>query len=164
MDITEDTAFMQRPMFVKPAVYRRALIVDCGLQAFPQFCGFNAVVCYSSTLFASIGFNQPTAVGLIMSGTTFLFAVALFRAERVGRRRILVFTHLAMIFETFASISFYCQWFPIDLTIHTCGELTDGTNYFTTWFAVVLLSTIILAAFYSTGLGNVPSQSGELFA
>ncbi|KAK0447257.1 hypothetical protein EV421DRAFT_191760 [Armillaria borealis] len=111
---------------------------------------------------------QPaTSVGLIISGTAFLFAVALFRAERVSRRRILVFTHLAMIFGTFASISFYCQYcsifpdpvlgYPVDHTIHTCGELTDGTSYSTTWFAVVLLS-IILAAFYSTGLGNIPSQ------
>ncbi|PBK63857.1 hypothetical protein ARMSODRAFT_1088235 [Armillaria solidipes] len=191
MDITEDAALMQRSMFMKPAVYRRALstfdpaftllaLFDPVRSRGLRITGIPAALWfqYNDVLLiylVRIHLIQPaTSVGLIISGTTFLFAVALFRAERVGRRRILVFTHLAVIFETFASISFYCQYcsifpdpvlgYPVDLTIHTCGELTDGTNYSTTWFAVVLLSTIILAAFYSTGLGNVPSQpwSGDV--
>ena len=50
-----------------------------------------------------------------------------------------------------------------DLTLKTGGALVDGTQYSTTWSAIVLLSMIIYVASYATGLGNVPWQQGELF-
>jgi len=45
------------------------------MQAFQQLCGFNTLMYYSASLFQEIGFNQPTAVGLIISGTNFLFTL-----------------------------------------------------------------------------------------
>ena len=45
------------------------------MQAFQQLCGFNTLMYYSASLFQEIGFNQPTAVGLIVSGTNFLFTL-----------------------------------------------------------------------------------------
>ncbi|KAG7445357.1 general substrate transporter [Guyanagaster necrorhizus] len=161
VEITNNTTFMQRftSMLMNP-VYRRALIVGCGLQAFQQLCGFNTLMYYSATLFASIGFNQPTAVSLIISGTNFIFTiVALACIDRIGRRRIMLITSPGMIFGlTLVSISFYY------LTIHTGGQLVDGTKYPTSWSVIVLLSMIIFVASYATGLGNVPWQQGELFA
>ncbi len=54
--------------------------------------------------------------------------------------------------------------YPIHLAIYSGGELVDGTNYSTTWSTVVLLSIIMFVEIYATGIGNVPSQQGELFA
>ena len=65
---------------------------------------------YSATLFKSIGFNNPTAVGEIVAGTNFLFTlVALKYIDIVGRRRIMIFSAPGMVFGlTLASVAFHC--------------------------------------------------------
>lgn len=76
----------------------RALIVACGLMAIQQFCGFNALMYYSSTLFKSIGFNNAIAVGTVVAATNFLFTlVSLWKIDRVGRRRILIWSMWGMV-------------------------------------------------------------------
>lgn len=50
-------------------------VVACGMQAFQQLRGFNTLVYSSATLFQEVGFNQPTAVGSIISGTNFAFTL-----------------------------------------------------------------------------------------
>ena len=97
-------------MLIVP-INRRALIVACGLQAFQQLCGFNTLMYYSATLFRSIGFNHPTAVSLIISGTNFIFTlVALKYIDIIGRRRIMITTAPGMVVGlTLASISFFCK-------------------------------------------------------
>ncbi|KAF9053866.1 general substrate transporter [Hymenopellis radicata] len=161
IEITRTTTFMQRfkSMIIEP-VNRRALIVACGLQAFQQLCGFNTLMYYSATLFASIGFDQPTAVGLIVSGTNFLCTlIALKWIDKIGRRRIMIWTSPGMIFGlTLASIAFHY------LTINTNNKLIDGEDYPKSWSAIVLLSMILFVGSYATGLGNVPWQQGELFS
>ncbi|KAF7973081.1 hypothetical protein HWV62_16278 [Athelia sp. TMB] len=160
IEITHSTTFFQRSKsMISIPINRRALIVGCGMQAFQQLCGFNTLMYYSATLFKEIGFNQPTAVGLIVSGTNFLFTlIALKYIDIIGRRRIMVLSAPGMIFGlTLASIAFHY------LTKKTGGNLVDGTAYSTTWSAIVLLSMIIFVASYATGLGNVPWQQGELF-
>ncbi|KAF8589738.1 general substrate transporter [Ramaria rubella] len=160
IDITNSTTFGQRlySIFFDPG-NRRALIVGCGLQAFQQLCGFNTLMYYSASLFKSIGFNNPTAVGLIVAGTNFIFTlVALKYIDIIGRRKIMIWTSPGMIFGlTLAAISFHF------LTIRTNSQLVDGTKYPDSWSALVLLSMIIFVASYATGLGNVPWQQGELF-
>jgi len=91
-------------------INRRALIIGCGMQAFAQLSGFNTLMYYSATLFAEIGFNQPTAVGLIISGTNFLFTfVALKWIDSIGRRRIMLISAPGMIIGlVLASITFHC--------------------------------------------------------
>ncbi|KAF9462246.1 general substrate transporter [Collybia nuda] len=160
IEITNTTTFMQRfkSMMFDP-INRRALIVGCGMQAFQQLCGFNTLMYYSATLFKEIGFDQPTAVGLIISGTNFIFTlVALKWIDKIGRRRIMIWSAPGMIIGlTLASIAFHF------LTKKTNGNLVDGTQYSTAWSAIVLLSMIFFVASYATGLGNVPWQQGELF-
>jgi SP family myo-inositol transporter-like MFS transporter 13 len=54
---------------------------------------------YSASLFKSIGFNNPTAVGLIIAGTNFIFTlVALEYVDIIGRRKIMVWTSPCMTF------------------------------------------------------------------
>ncbi len=66
---------------------------------------------YSATLFKEIGFNQPTAVGLIVSGTNFLFTLfALKYIDIIGRRKIMIFSAQGMVVGlVLASISFFCE-------------------------------------------------------
>jgi SP family myo-inositol transporter-like MFS transporter 13 len=160
IDIANSTTFFERfnSMITIP-VNRRALIIGCGMQAFQQLCGFNTLMYYSASLFQEIGFNQPTAVGLIISGTNFIFTLfALKYIDIVGRRRIMVFSAPGMVFGlTLASIAFHY------MTLHTGGDLVDGVSYSRSWSAIILLSMIIFVASYATGLGNVPWQQGELF-
>jgi len=69
---------------------------------------------YSATLFKEIGFNQPTAVGLIISGTNFLFTLfALKYIDIIGRRRILLWSMPCMTLGlVLASVAFHCTpWF-----------------------------------------------------
>lgn len=66
-----------------------------------------------ATLFKEIGFNQPTAVGLIVSGTNFLFTLfALKYIDTIGRRKIMLWTAPGMIFGlVLASVAFHCGSF-----------------------------------------------------
>lgn len=161
VETANSTTFWQRlgSLFSNP-INRRALVIACGMQAFQQLCGFNTLMYYSASLFQEIGFNQPTAVGLIISGTNFLFTLfALKYIDVVGRRRITVFSAPGMVFGlALASIAFHY------MTIHTGGNLTTGVQYPQGWASIVLLSMIIFVASYATGLGNVPWQQGELFS
>ncbi|KAI6039161.1 general substrate transporter [Pisolithus marmoratus] len=161
VEIANSTTFWQRfsSMFSNP-INRRALVIGCGMQAFQQLCGFNTLMYYSASLFQEIGFNQPTAVGLIISGTNFLFTLfALKYIDVVGRRRIMVFSAPGMVFGlTLASIAFHY------MTTGTGGNLVTGAQYSHGWAGIVLLSMIIFVASYATGLGNVPWQQGELFS
>lgn len=52
--------------------YFRALVCACGLMVISQMSGFNTLMYYSSTLFALVGFANPTAVGLVVAGTNFI--------------------------------------------------------------------------------------------
>jgi len=160
IEIADSTTFWQRvgSMLWIPA-NRRALIVACGMQAFQQLCGFNTLMYYSASLFQEIGFNQPTAVGLIISGTNFVFTlVALKWIDIVGRRRIMLCSAPGMIVGlTLAAVAFHF------MTEHTGNVLVTGAHYSQTWSSVVLLSMIIFVASYASGLGNVPWQQGELF-
>lgn len=196
IEISETTTFLQRfqRLFLE-GINRRALstfcfhfhslahttfptVVGCGMQAFQQLCGFNTLMYYSATLFQEIGFNQPTAVSLIVSGTNFIFTlVALKWIDQIGRRKIMLWSAPGMIFGlTLASIAFHCGYnsmvhdgfeinsFFLDMTRKTGGVLVENTAYPDSWADIVLLSMIIFVASYATGIGNVPWQQGELFS
>jgi len=138
---------------------RRALIVACGLQLLQQLSGFNTLMYYSATLFASIGFRNPTAVGLIVSGTNFLGTLfALKYIDIIGRRRILTWSVPGMVIGLLlASISFHF------LTINTGGVLDPSADYPSAWSGLVLFSMVFYVLSYATGIGNLPWQQSELF-
>lgn len=60
-----------KQLHTNPA-YFRALVCACGLMVISQMSGFNTLMYYSSTLFALVGFSNPVAVGLVVSGTNFV--------------------------------------------------------------------------------------------
>ncbi|CDO72566.1 hypothetical protein BN946_scf184983.g49 [Trametes cinnabarina] len=110
----------------------------------------------SATLFKESGFDQPTAVDLIVSGTNVISTlVALNYIDIISRRRILIFSVPSVIVGlVLASVSFHFMM---------RGQLVDGTHYSTTWSALVLVGMILYVASFATGLGNVLWQQGELF-
>lgn len=60
-----------------------------------------ATLDYSATIFSYAGFDNPTAVGLIVAGTNFIFTgVAMLILDRVGKRRILIFSIPGMVIGT----------------------------------------------------------------
>ncbi|KAI5781527.1 myo-inositol transporter [Geopyxis carbonaria] len=134
----------------------RALFVACFVMTLQQMSGFNTLMYYSATLFAMVGFNNPAAVGLVVAGTNFIFTgVSLQCIDRVGRRRIMVWTIWGMVVGlTLCAVAFH--WIPVDDDLKVTST---GMN----WAGIlVLVSIIIYVAFYATGLGNVPWSTTEL--
>ena len=80
-----------------------------------------------ATLFKEIGFDQPTAVSLIVSGTNFLFSlVALKYIDTIGRRKILLWTVPCMIFGlALAAVAFHCMSLP---AFPLCSYRTDNSR------------------------------------
>lgn len=134
----------------------RALTAACGLMAVQQFCGFNTLMYYSSTLFDIVGFSNPIAVGTVVAATNWIFTVlSIIFIDRVGRRRLLLWTMWGMpVCLAVAAILF--RWIPLD---HKTLQLTNDQ---VGWPAIVILVTMILfVAFYAAGLGCVPWQANE---
>lgn len=148
--------WLLKQLYIVPANLR-ALFAACGLMAISQLGGFNALMYYSSTLFALVGFSNPVAVGTIIAGTNFIFTwVNLMLVDRVGRRRILLCTVWAMaLFLALAAVAFH--WIPIN------HDLTLQTNKIEWPAYVVLMCMIVYVAFYSSGIGNTAWLSSEFF-
>lgn len=76
-------------------------ILACILQAAQQLSGFNAAMYYAATILQMAGFKSnegSTSVAIIVAGTNMVFtAVAVFAIDKVGRRKMLLFTMLSMI-------------------------------------------------------------------
>ncbi|KAL7409772.1 general substrate transporter [Mrakia frigida] len=158
--VMERTSFGERlGSMVLKGGNRRALIVGCGLQAFQQLCGFNTLMYYSATLFKAVGFDNPTATGLIIASVNFIFTcIALRMVDPVGRRKVMIFSAPGMAISLIlASISFHY------LTLSTGGLLREGSDYSTKWSGLVLCWMVTYTASYATGLGNIPWLQGELF-
>ncbi|GAA5861797.1 hypothetical protein JCM3774_001305 [Rhodotorula dairenensis] len=138
----------------------RALVVACGLQGIQQFCGWNTLLYYAPTLFKSVGFSNSLVIGLVISIVNFVFTLfALYIIDRVGRRRIACITIPGMCAALIlAAVGFHF------LTLHTGGKLPDnGVGVDEKWAPVILTAVLVYAAFYATGIGNLPWNQAELF-
>ncbi|CDK29194.1 unnamed protein product [Kuraishia capsulata CBS 1993] len=138
----------------------RALVIACALQGIQQFTGFNSLMYFSSTIFQAIGFDNSTAVSVIVAGTNFVFTlVAFFVIDRVGRRRILLIGIPGMMISLIVcAISFH----------YIKIEFKDGSavlrdTKITGWGIVVIVGMVCFVATYAVGIGNVPWQQCELF-
>ncbi|KAF3124783.1 hypothetical protein TWF569_005381 [Orbilia oligospora] len=54
---------------------RRALLISGGLQGFQQLCGFNALMYFSSLIYAMLDFKNPTLTSLSVAATNFTFTL-----------------------------------------------------------------------------------------
>lgn len=167
---------------------RRALTIACLLQGLQQLCGFvrmasrtrgmafwwcklelenaanvikiqNSLMYFSATIFMVVGFDNPTLTSLSVAVTNFLFTlVALGLVDRIGRRRVLLYSIPIMIVGLLST-----AWGFSSLSIKDTQPGTPlqpgakAAAYF------ILTSIMLYVASYAVGLGNVPWMQSELF-
>ncbi|KAL2255451.1 hypothetical protein VTK26DRAFT_3371, partial [Humicola hyalothermophila] len=141
---------------------RRALAIACLLQGLQQLCGFNSLMYFSATIFTMLGFPIPTLTSLVVAVTNFIFTIAaLFLIDRIGRRRILLWTIPLMV----AGLLFSAYGFSlIDLTSIDSVAAGDEAPPAQMGAVIILVSIMVYVAGYAMGLGNVPWMQSELFA
>lgn len=138
----------------------RALIIACGLQAAQQFCGFNALMYFSSTIFKTVGFSDATAVSIVVAATNFVFtAVAFIAVDKIGRRNMLLIGLPIMTGALVAcSVAFHflgVKFDGEDSIVESKGSNACGI--------VIIISMVIYIAAYALGPGAVAWQQSELF-
>lgn len=143
----------------------KALLVVCMLQGLQQFCGFNSVMYFSATIFAMIGFENPTATSMLVAGTNLMFTfVAFGLIDRVGRRRILLASIPGMVLGLLLSAFAFAH---MDISLHRMTGDT-GTNMLRRtpppYAVLILLSLTLYVASYALGIGTVPwTAQSEIF-
>lgn len=137
----------------------RALVVACGLMVISQMSGFNTLMYYSSTLFALVGFSNPTAVGLVVAGTNFVMtAINGFVVDPWGRRRVLVSLSWGMSAGLLA-VAVAFVYIPINT-----ATLELEQNRVSTAAIVVLVFIIWFVIFYGVTVGNTAWMSTDFFS
>lgn len=149
--------------------HRRALTIACLLQGLQQLCGFNSLMYFSATIFTILGFENPTLTSLSVAMTNFAFTcVALLLIDRVGRRRILLWSIPIMAFGLLCcSVGFFFITLPTGLTSDnpssTASAWEEVPLSHRTAPLIVLASVMLYVGAYALGLGNVPWMQSELF-
>ncbi|KAH6621167.1 general substrate transporter [Chaetomium sp. MPI-SDFR-AT-0129] len=145
---------------------RRALAIACLLQGLQQLCGFNSLMYFSATIFTMLGFSIPTLTSLVVAVTNFAFTlVALFLIDRIGRRRILLWSIPFMM----GGLLLAAYGFSF-ITLANSDSIASSTDGDTEpppargAALTILTSIMVYVAGYALGLGNVPWMQSELFA
>lgn len=117
---------------------------------------------FSATIFTLVGFKSPTLTSLTVAVTNFVFTlVALGLIDRIGRRRILLYSiPFMMIGLFFAAFGFSNLSLTDDKTSADAPASPSGSR---TAAVTILISIMIYVASYALGLGNVPWMQSELF-
>ena len=137
----------------------RALISACGLMVISQLSGFNGLMYYSGTLFGTIGFSNPMAVGLLVAGTNFVMTfVNMMVIDKVGRRRLLLCTVWGMSAGMIA-IAVAFKWIPFNLAT---GELQKSGGV-STAAIVAIIFIVWYVVFYGVSVGNTAWMSTDFF-
>ncbi|KAG6195713.1 hypothetical protein E4U10_001617 [Claviceps purpurea] len=144
---------------VREGKNRRALTIACLLQGLQQLCGFNSLMYFSATIFLVVGFDNPTLTSLTVAVTNFLFTlVALGLVDRIGRRRVLLYSIPFMIVGLLST-----AWGFSSLSIKDTQPGTPLQPGAKAAAYVILTSIMLYVASYAVGLGNVPWMQSELF-
>lgn len=143
---------------------RRALAIACLLQGLQQLCGFNSLMYFSSTIFTMLGFSIPTLTSLVVAITNFIFTVAaLLLVDRIGRRRILLYSIPFMIIGLLLS-AYGFSFVSLSAEDSNSTPPSQAAPNAQHAALLILLSIMIYVAAYAIGLGNVPWMQSELFS
>ncbi|CAG8482542.1 1812_t:CDS:10 [Ambispora gerdemannii] len=97
--LAEVTAGSYADLFRYPNT--RLMIIACGLQAIQQLSGFDTAMYYGGTIMRMTGFTtikSATIFAVLVALTNFFMtAIALYIVDKIGRRRILLYTMIGMI-------------------------------------------------------------------
>ncbi|KAI9932337.1 hypothetical protein ASPWEDRAFT_112121 [Aspergillus wentii DTO 134E9] len=136
----------------------RALFCACGLMVISQMSGFNTLMYYSSTLFSLVGFDNPTAVGLVVAGTNLIMSVVnTLVVDRLGRRKLLLSTSWGMCAGLIA-IAIAFIFIPVDTETMTVPSAKINAPAI-----VVLIFVIWFVLFYGVSVGNTAWMSADFF-
>ena len=137
----------------------RALVVACGFMVISQMSGFNTLMYYSSTLFALVGFANPTAVGLVVAGTNLVMTILnSLLVDPWGRRRTVVTTAWGMSASLLAvAIAFH--WIPVNAKTLAPEQTTVSPAAI-----AVLVFIILFIMSYAISVGNTAWMSTDFFA
>ncbi|GBG82205.1 hypothetical protein CBR_g34488 [Chara braunii] len=125
----------------------RPLVVGVGLSVLQQFCGINAVMFYSSSIFEAAGIRSPNvatlSVGVLQVVMT---AVAVGLMDKLGRKVLLVVSASGLAMGNLGmAISF---WLKDSLPAGSAAE----------WLVspLAILSLLAFIAAFSLGMGAIP--------
>lgn len=119
---------------------------------------------FSATIFAMVGFKNPTATALLIACTNFLFTLIAFGAiDYIGRRRILLLSIPFMSIGLLISALSFTQVKLPPATSSAPQMMVRVIAAESLWPALLLTSLLLFVAAYALGLGNVPWQQSELF-
>jgi SP family myo-inositol transporter-like MFS transporter 13 len=112
----------------------------------------NSLMYFSATIFSLLGFTSPTLTSLSIACTNFAFTLVAFHSiDRIGRRRILLYSVPVMVLGlALCSIAFVF----VDIS-QVEGEVIG------VWPVVILGAMVLYVAGYAVGMGNVPWQQSE---
>lgn len=111
---------------------------------------------FSATIFTLVGFKSPTLTSLTVAVTNFIFTiVALSLIDRIGRRRILLYSLPFMMLGLLMS-AFGFSFITLD---QSDAENSGAGNA----AGIILVSIMVYVAAFAIGLGNVPWMQSELF-
>ncbi|KAL4984535.1 general substrate transporter [Aspergillus falconensis] len=162
-DLSKGAGFKQRAHdLFKIGGNRRALTIAVMLQALQQLCGFNSLMYFSATIFSLLSFSSPTLTSLSVALTNFLFTLLAFvYIDRIGRRRILLYSIPVMVISLFVCALTFCSvQLPKASPESQARQATADSSVLP---LVILLCLTVYTAAYAFGLGNVPWQQSELF-
>lgn len=134
---------------------KKAFIICMALMFYQQLSGINAVMFYTSFIFASAGSTIEPHISSIIIGIVQVFATifAVYIVERSGRKALLIVSELLMALGTFLLGVYYM------LNDH---QMISKSTLKTLGFLPVLSLVIFIIAF-SVGLGPIPwAIPGEL--
>lgn len=133
---------------------KKAMLISFGLMFFQQLSGINAVIFYSSTIFADASFNLQPEIATIIVGVVQVIAtfIATLTLDKLGRRLLLLVSDSLMALCTLVlGIYFGIKVASAD-AVESLGWLS-------------LLSLCIFIVAFSLGFGPVPwLMIGELFS
>ena len=124
---------------------------------------------FSATIFTVLGFESPTLTSLSVALTNFLMTCgALLLIDRVGRRRILLWSIPVMAFGLLLSSGgFLFITLPSDLNSENPSSSAAAWEKIPlserTAPLLILASIMVYVGAYALGLGNVPWMQSELF-
>jgi MFS transporter, SP family, solute carrier family 2 (myo-inositol transporter), member 13 len=143
--------------------HARALTIACLLQGLQQLCGFNSLMYFSATIFSLLQFSSPTLTSLSIAVSNFGATIAAFYLiDRIGRRRILLYTIPGMV-TALLLCAFAFTFVNLSPPTHRQGTQTSSSPSSRLPAVVVLISLLLYVIPYATGLGPVPWQQSELF-
>ncbi|CAH0555876.1 unnamed protein product [Brassicogethes aeneus] len=131
----------------------KAIVAVCGILAYQQLCGINAVVFYLGTIFKAAGSTlSPSIAGIIITSVqlvvSYLFT---FIIERANRRFYLMSSSAGMLLSL-ATLGMFFHLKNIGIDVTHIGFLP-------------ICSTIVFVTMFSIGYGPIPwLLLGELFS